>query len=196
MRALRFVQWAVLVLGVMGAGKAHAIIHLELEGGGGLTLRGPQSPMVTGRAALNVLSILDIGLRGQAVFGGEDDLPCPSSSPNCGIKHKAWSVFPELRLRTPTPVIQFDLALGGGLGYLQGIRLDNGVDGNDSAKPFGQAGLGLRINIPTTDVYIRAEGSVSLYTSVVGPDIGDGITGGLLPVYQVQLMIGYAGIGF
>jgi len=197
MRGLRFVQLAALATFLLGgAGKAHAIIHLELEGGGGLSLRGPQAPIGSARVGLDVLSLLDVGLRGEYVFGSSPVQPPCAAGTQCASGYQAWAAFPEIRLKTPTPVIQFDLALGGGLGYLKGIATDKGIDSNTAAKPFGQVGIGARVNIPTTDIYIRAEGSASFFTSVSGPDIGDGLNPGIMPVWQAMLMIGYNGIGF
>lgn len=197
MRGMRLLQLAMFFALMFGAGRAHAIIHLELEGGGGLALRGPQAPMGTARVGLNVLSLLDVGLRAEGVFGSAPQSLCGNID-GCGISgYRAWMVFPELRLRTPTPIVKVDLALGGGLGYLDGINLTHSTyDSNGSAKPYGQVGLGVRLDIPTTDVYVRAEGSVSLFTGVTGPDVGNGVDSGLLPIWQVQLMLGYAGIGF
>lgn len=197
MRWLRWLQLAAVLFVVGGAQKAHAIVHLELEGGGGLSLRGPQAPMGTARVGLNVLSLLDVGLRGEYVFGSQPVGTCSGCGLGTTQGYQAWMVFPELRLSTPTPFVKVDLALGGGLGYLKGINLKDTslADSNGAAKPFGQVGLGLKVGIPTTDVYVRAEGSVSLFTSVTGPDVGNGIDSGLLPVYQAQLMLGYEGIG-
>ncbi|MBS2030355.1 MAG: hypothetical protein JST54_20805 [Deltaproteobacteria bacterium] len=199
MRGLRFVQMAALAAFLLGgAGKAHAIIHLELEGGGGLSLRGPEAPMASARVGLNLLSLLDVGLRGEYIFGQApttctDIATCPNSSRG----YQGWAAFPEIRLKTPTPIVQGDLALGGGLGYLKGINISGATyNGNGAAKPYGQAGVGVRLNIPTTDVYIRAEGSIAFWSNVTGPDIGNGLNPGILPVWQVMAFVGYTGIGF
>lgn len=194
MRWLRWLQLAAVAFVMVGvAPKAHAIVHLELEAGGGLNLRGPQAPMATAGVRLNVLSLLDVGLRGEYVFGGEPQLAGGGAQ-----GYQAWMVFPEIRLSTPTPFIKFDLSLGGGLGNLKGVNLNAGqmYDANDGAKPYGQIGIGIKVGIPTTDVYVRAEGSAGFFTSVAGPDIGDGLNPGILPMYQAMIMLGYEGIGF
>jgi len=194
MRSLHFLQLcAVAATLSVGASSAHALIHLELEGGGGLNLNGDTAPLVTGRVGLNLISFLTVSLRGEGAFGavGIED----GRTASTGVGYQAWSVFPELRLSTPLPVISADVALGAGLGHLTGMAITKpgALNANDGAQPFGQLGVGVRIDIPRTSVFVRAEGSVAVYTGVTGPDI---VSGGLLPVYQVQLMLGYDGIGF
>ena len=184
MRGLRFLQLSAVLFTLAAAGQAHAIASLELEAGGGTNFRGTKAPLISARAGVDLLSSFTISLRGQFAVGSEPTLTTDG--------YKGWALFPELRLRAPIPFIQPDLAIGVGLGHLTGITLSSFPDGSDSSKLYGQLGVGLRINIPTTSFYIRPEGSVSMWTGVAGPDVNNGTDTGNLYIYNLQLLIGWS----
>jgi hypothetical protein len=192
MRASQWLPIAGVLAVVCAAPRAEALVHLELEAGGGASARGPTMPVASARVGVDFLDLLTVSVRGQGAFG-------PDLSGEAR-RYEAWSVFPELRLRTPTPYVQADLALGVGLGKLNEFTLTQtgDLDRNDTPSPFGRAGLGLRLNIPSTEWFIRAEGGVSIYARVSGPDaaLTDSAGYGYLPVWDAQLMLGWRGVGF
>lgn len=189
MRGLRFLQLSAVLFTLAAAGQAHAIASLELEAGGGTNFRGDKAPLVSARAGVDLLSSFTLSLRGQFALGSD-----PAT--NAGKGYKGWALFPELRLRAPIPFVQPDLAIGVGTGHLNGISLGGLLpDANDGSHLYAQFGIGVRINIPTTSLYLRPEGSISMWTGVGGPDVNNGTSTGNLYIYNLQLLIGYS-IGF